>query len=317
MLTVFLGDNDDSIVFNAKKYDPHAYLITHENCDNQHQGTVYTSISDLPNLLSVSKLLRLADKIIYSPPATTIWSDNKKGKSKLKEWTEYYLTVFGLDKNKKILNFNQPIANDLSTIVKLQDNRRTNKTQLWIAGCSISYGVGVEIEQRYGDILSRELNLPLSNLSESGSSILWAGDQILRSDIQKNDIVVWGLTSLERFPYYDFETKKINHVTPKNYSLFKDKMSLDFNLTYLAINKIFEVKNFCNKIGTKLVLAGLLTGLDSVIYLKDISEYIHLNNYWGVNHGELYIDLGDDNDHPGPEMHKWYAEKILEKLKSN
>ena len=31
----------------------------------------------------------------------------------------------------------------------------------------------------------------------------------------------------------------------------------------------------------------------------------------------MFIDLGSDNDHPGPKQHQYYAEKILNLIKEN
>lgn len=315
MFTLFVGNNDESLAVAAKEYDRSAYLIDFANYSKQHSGVCYTSISDLPGLNDFAKLFRDADTIVYAPPKDDNWSDTKKGHSALKNWTEYYLATFTFDKSKKILNFTQPTPDDLNIITALAGGRVVENKQLWVFGDSITYGIGVEKEQRYGDIIADKLKLPMSNVSEIGSSPIWAANQILRSDIRKDDIVILGITQPERFPYYNKEHKKLYHVNVMDNSDYQDKMSIDFNIIYLTINNIFAVKNFCDKVGAKLVLAGFFIGIDLGLYLKALPEYVHLTGYWGINSGDFWPDYGTDNEHPGPWLHNWYAEKILEKLK--
>ena len=78
---------------------------------------------------------------------------------------------------------------------------------------------------------------------------------------------------------------------------------------------IYQVINFCQKIGAKLLLAGLLVDPKLAVYLVNLPEYIHLNNYYGVNKEDIFLDVGSDYSHPGPITHQWYADAILTKLK--
>ena len=80
----------------------------------------------------------------------------------------------------------------------LKNTRTNNSPVLWTAGCSVTYGTGVEYSSRWGSLLASYLNLPEVTLSQGGSSIFWAADQLLRSDIRPGDIVVWGLTNVPR-----------------------------------------------------------------------------------------------------------------------
>lgn len=321
MFTLYVGDNDVTVAENAKKEDTTAYLIDHANWDQQHQGVAYTSLSDLPNENEFAKLFREADTIVYSPPLNDKWSDGKAEKSMQKKWTEHYLTVFSFVDHKKIINFNaKKDINDVT--VPLEDVRKVDSKQLWCVGCSFTYGVGVDIEQRYSDILSNKLDLPLSSLSASGSSILWAADQILRSDVRPDDTLVWGITTSNRFPYYDKGTKQVTRLNLTTYPILckeipqlkyviSEKFLTDFNLTFLAINQILQVVTLCRTKNIKLVLAGLLPGNEFASYLTNLPEYFHLEGHFGLKQTDLYLDLGTDNLHPGPKMHQWYADNIF------
>lgn len=206
---------------------------------------------------------------------------------------------------------------DKKVIIELAAGRKTNETQIWSVGCSITHGVGVNLDQRYGQLIANNLQLPVSFLSYPGASIPWAADQILRSDIRKNDIVVWGLTTIQRFPYIYYKT--LVHVTPRIVTTLNDPVLIDRlvhdELVYRAISDIFKVINFCNKIGAELILANLL---DSTLplYLHDQESFIMLYGLHGTDVNNLFIDIGAaaDRRHPGPKTHKWYAEEILKKI---
>ena len=323
MFTLYVGDNDVTVAENAKKEDTTAYLIDHANWDQQHQGVAYTSLSDLPNENEFAKLFREADTIVYSPPLNDKWSDGKAEKSMQKKWTEHYLTVFSFVDHKKIINFNaKKDINDVT--VPLEDVRKVDSKQLWCAGCSFTYGVGVDIEQRYSDILSKKLDLSMSSLSASSSSILWAADQILRSDVRPDDTLVWGITSPNRFPYYDEETETRYHLVHSTYarqakeipqlkSVITENFFADFNLTFLAVNQILQVVTLCRSKNIKLLLAGLLPGNELASYLTNLPEYLHLEGHFGLG-SDRFIDLGTDNEHPGIKMHQWYSDEIFARL---
>jgi len=322
MFTLYVGNNDITIVENATKDDANAYLIDRANWDRLHTGVAYTSLSDLPGGNELAFLFRQADVIVYSPPLNDKWSDGKN--SKQKEWVEYYLTVFSFVDSKKVLNWN--INKDINDVtLELQDTRKIESKQLWFAGCSITHGAGLDdLSQRYSNILSKKLNLPMSSLSKSSSSIFWAVDQILRSDIRPNDTLIWGLTSANRIIYYDEETKKTHYICASDYKKYSkeiphlnyiipDKFFVDFNLTFLAINQILQVVKFCKTNNIKLIIAGLLPGNEMASYLITLPEYLHLEGLFGLGNTR-YIDFGTDGKHPGPKMHKWYADQILNRL---
>lgn len=225
-----------------------------------------------------------------------------------------------IDQNKLIIE-----ENLLDTIFQklnlLQKNRTSDDPVLWTVGCSFTAGVGVEETQRYGYLLSKSLNLEEITLSQGGSSISWAADQILRSDIRKNDTIVWGITQPGRINSYDkFD---IVPVTIHSYHSTSTQQHLKINyfhsLTLVISNfkQILHVINFCNKIGAKLYLANFLDPGLTPLLLKRFTNFIDLSgNYDTETYNYEFIDLGSDNAHPGPKHHKYYADKIFEFIKT-
>jgi hypothetical protein len=43
--------------------------------------------------------------------------------------------------------------------LNLADSRKTNSYQLWVAGCSFAHGIGIQRDQRFGQLLAEKLNL--------------------------------------------------------------------------------------------------------------------------------------------------------------
>jgi len=201
-------------------------------------------------------------------------------------------------------------------------NHRPNATKvIWTVGCSVTYGVGVDHNARWGSLLATRLNIPEVTLSKGGSSIFWAADQILRSDIEPGDIVVWGLTSLPRLEVSD--NWNFLPLTITNY-LQSPKEKQYWNLDYFdsetqvlyTVRHILQVTNFCRKIGAKLYLANLLD-VSWIGYLfKDFKNFIDLTLNLQIDKNSIkFIDLGTDNDHPGPKQHQLYAEQMYNFIK--
>jgi hypothetical protein len=204
-------------------------------------------------------------------------------------------------------------------MLDLADERKTERTQLWVAGCSISHGIGVDPDQRYGQLLSEQLDLPVSFLTRGGSSIQWAADQILRSDIRSGDTVVWGLTGFCRFPYYSHG--HVRHILTTYYELhpeFNQVINIERldedNMVYQSLRHIHAVINFCKKIQARLFLFGLLIDNHTLKWTADLPNYTQFYGCFGFDQG-LFQDLGTDNEHPGPGMHQWYCNQMLKAMK--
>jgi hypothetical protein len=201
-------------------------------------------------------------------------------------------------------------------------NHRPNVNEvLWTAGCSVTYGTGIDYNARWGLLLANRLNVPEVTLSKAGSSIFWAADQILRSDIKSGDIVVWGLTNL---PRVEIATNwNFSPIAIKEYvELPKEKQywSLDYfeseTQVLYAIRHILQVTNFCKKIGAKLYLANLFD-ISWIGYIfPDFKNFIDLTLNLQIDKNTIqFIDLGTDNQHPGPKQHQLYAEQMYNFIK--
>ena len=339
-INIYIGDTSENLAIAARTADPTAFLIDHSNFKEfldspKDNSTVYTSLGDLPKILTGTKkvpnynnavysLLDLADNIYYCSP--DIWTDNKtidltNVTNSLQGLTEYILYEFKQQKNNV---YNLDLSNYSSQVyTELVDVRKTNNQQLWISGCSISHGVGVDTNQRYGQLVADELNLPVSFLTAGGSSISWAIDQIVRSDICSGDIVILGLTQEVRFPYWTTDNNlwhiTINHrdqaqrLSSTNLtSDIIDRLITDDNCFYQSIIRIHQLVNFCNKIDAKLLIFGLLSSQSLALHLNNINNFVYYKNFESPN---CNVDQGTDGYHPGPIQHKLYADFCQATLK--
>lgn len=305
MLKVLIGDNTEYLSLLSTKKDPLAFLCTNDNVDAVTSGTVYTSLGDL-SIQNFHQLIKQADVAEYLPPA--VWSS-----AELEDNTLIQLNF--LSHYKKIKNFKctqYPIKSFL-----LADQRKTENRQVWVVGCSFSHGVGVSELERYGHLISTKLGLPVSFLTYPGTSISWAADQILRSDIRKDDIVIWGLTGCGRFSFVD-EKNNFYSVTTNSYNmsnefiklLIKENFLVSNHLLQDAITKITQVTQTLDRLAIKYIL-GVLP-LNDEQREKQFLQHVSQNkNSLLLYHHHGFIDRGSDNIHPGPKHHKWYADTIL------
>ena len=329
-LTVFVGGVDQSLELSAKSYDSSAFLIDHSNYKSflisslTKNTTIYTSLGDLPKNLEVAyRIMMFADRIIYSPPKN--WLDcwlidlENPGKSD-KELTEILLML--LPNSIQVENLITEFPNPIPVV----DSRKSQGPQMWSVGCSITHGVGVEPHQRYGQLLADELKLPCSFLTRPASAIDWAADQILRADICKGDLVVWGITNPERLTYVH-NNKLLHGVNTYSYVKhpeFNDIVSLDNlysqNTLYKHLYSIKQVINYCYKCDINLILTQVLFGNYSLLrFLKTQKNYAHQTCCLSFDNSliaQKFIDTGTDNWHPGTKQHHQYKTTILDKIKT-
>ena len=306
-ITLFVGDNDYGPADQAQKTDPSAFLIEFKNyktfltTNYTNDITVYTSFSDLPKISSTDavffEVLKKADDIFYCPP--TKWSNHSDdfNWNSTQVITEYFLYHTNLIKNN--VQGLDLTRYQNSNYLNLAELRRVSKKQLWVAGCSIAHGIGVLNNEKFGTLISNKLNLPVSHITKSGSSIEWAKDQILRSNIRKNDIVIWGLTQEVRAP------KAINATVgaETNPDILLDETSL-----YRAVTSVHQVVNFCKEISAQLVLVPILCSEQLQLLIHNLDEYYQLP------YQTKFLDIGTDGIHPGPIQHQNWADIICKHL---
>lgn len=275
----------------------------------------HTSIADI-SFQNIQTLAKSANEIILVD--LNLYTDELQDG----DYFQYGRLINELFRVKhKVKNFdwiNNLNFNFFNKVIK----QRTDQSVLWTLGCSVTYGTGVDYPERWGSILSGKISMPEISLSLPGHSIAWCADQILRSDVKSGDIVVWGLTDVSRIEYAKNWELKSTPVT--GYSRLPKDLQY-YNLDYfdsqtkfvLSIKNILQVKNFCEKIGAQLILANLLdsTYFDSVF--SKLPNYIGLCKENTYNEALVFLDLGSDNDHPGPKQHRYYAEQILKLIEEN
>jgi len=205
----------------------------------------------------------------------------------------------------------------------LKNTRATDTPVLWTAGCSITAGAAISHNERWGTLLSDYLNLPEVTLSRGGTSILWSADQILRSDIQEGDVVVWGLTNVPRVEVadnWDFKSITIaSYLTTKKEQQY---WTVDYfeseSQVLLALRNILQVINVCQKLKATLYLANILDVAWLGVMLKNFENFIDLTQDLPINGNTMkFVDLGSDNKHPGPKQHRHYAEKLYNFIKES
>jgi len=305
---LLVGDCNEEIACIASDYDSSSYLITKKNYQTA-KGTVYTSIADMEDLDLFLQVCKQAKTIEYYPPIQ--WSDQKSnGISDQQFWTESILHF--LSQTKDIKNLLPSSKHFLHN--ELYNNKRvTRSQQLWVAGCSITAGVAVNHKDTWKEHVAKQINLPYTDLSKPGTSITWSADQICLSDIQEDDIVLWQLTCQNRMPIVF--GKKLYHLLPTSFKTYPHLMNeflissiADDNdtLYYNNLNAVKKVYNFCKIAKAKLVILGAMYDFYSIYTMYNIPCFKQLL-CWPDN----FVDLGHDNEHPGPKQHKIFADEFL------
>jgi hypothetical protein len=327
-LTIFFGDTQEHLSLFAKFYNPSAWKLDKSNykkiINNEVEShtVVYTSLALLPtDLTIVWSILLKATTIFYCPPET--WSDGKTidivdPTASIEGLTQILLSL--LPNNIQINNLNNNIQNPNPLVA----GRKTESSQMWVAGCSISHGTGVAASERYGQLLADELNIPCSFLTRNGSSIDWAADQILRSDIRAADLVIFGVTNPERFTHIH-NNQLLNGITANTYVVYPEykKIVGPENLysqqtVYTGLYAIEKVINYCYKIDAQLFLVGINSGGHGLLpFLKFQKNYVNIP--YNINFkkniiNQQFIDVGSDDIHPGPKQHLQYKQEILKHI---
>jgi hypothetical protein len=288
-------------------------------------NTFYTSLGDLPNKFSIIfKIFNKADELIYCPQE--VWTDNKDVdaitfNNSLKGSTEYILFDFLHKKgNVKNLNLSKYINQSFSV---LHDQRKHDGPQLWVAGGSDTFGNSVKIDERYGEVLGRKLGMPVSVLAEDAASMMWISDQIIRSDVRSGDLVVVGLVPDGRLPMWSTVKNKVLH-TSLSFTGWQlvdvpessiNRFLASDTVFYEYVVHVYQIINFCRKIGAKLLILGLMCSARLAMQLSAVPEFKNYINQDSINNWKELIDFGADNVHAGPIQHQQYADFCYNQFK--
>ena len=350
---VIVGDTDCSLNDFAKDLYPDARFFP----DNPDYHTVFVSVGDI-GVSAFIGLLQCAEKIVYQTKMDA-WSDIET--QKLTESILYIMlsttqqyNIEGFDSDIFHLKCN-PLrleilskTMDITTIGKIAVQRMCNfgphnrfglvairtskRPQLWVAGCSFAKGEGLDDPgQRYGDLVAQGLRMETTNIAWGGSSIDFAADQIIRSDLRAGDKVLWGITGVQRYTWFrdgrleNVSMRYTNSLSGNRRHLLTDMLFDDARLC-LAQRSIEQVWASCGKIGVDLILImhDALSLNEHIapmkIYLSQLPNFVDINSTisqkFPLNQidSKFNLDLGLDQQHPGPRTHSAWAEIILEFL---
>jgi hypothetical protein len=308
MKTLVIGDTSEDLASFAWSLDKQSkLLLTIQHYDETQTG--YTSLGDV-DLQVFHTLVSLSDRVILHFPHS-VWSTDD-----LKNTTIHQLRLW---QNIKPIE-NLPIRSQdwPDYLEPLIDRRKTEDPQIWIAGCSIPNGNGVNHDQRFGYLLSQRLRCAVSHLTLNGSSLAWASDQVLRSDIRQGDLLIFGLTSISRFSWVNHQgTHRINALVSEKEMPDRDSREIVCSLfgslhqDILSINAVRQVQAFCDRIDCKIVLADFFP-FNMEDYLAGSPTYLHLLPCKGQD--RRFLDYANDGRHPGPLTHQWFSDTLYDYL---
>jgi len=298
---LFIGDITTHLSDFVQKQYPDAVLCTSNNIDqllrDHNDIIVYTSLGDLV-AEEFNLLITKSVKVIFCPPPKWTSTD-------LQKHTEE--EIFQHTFKRQIENF----CPKLITIDKPYhffykwSTRISKSPQLWFCGDSVTQGVPGQEKERYGYIVSQQLNMPVSFLAKGGENIRKITDQILLSNIDKDDIVICGLSGLDNTPY-----PKRNMFYYLQQFINKFDILTQNKILYDNIICIEQIKLFCQRKQANLYFVELKP-------LQGVKQYMDVfyNDYWiKIDEpipGKTYIDFNKDKIHPGALTHKYWAEQIL------
>jgi hypothetical protein len=298
----------------------------------------YVSLADYDLNSFVSKLY-YADRVIYN----NFWESGEH-----KDLTEFVLlrliTIFDIEIenfsllciDKKLFNsnaFQHTVLSQLfqgflcmqqwniTNFLGYTDYRTSLEPHLYSVGDSYAYGARlIDRDQRYAKLLEKKLQLPLVELAAPGTSIEWAADQILRSDIRTGDTLIWTTTHINRMTWVVENTEmQVFSNWRMRYGNNADAMAAEKYIDYImtndphrltvAMKAVAQIVSFCQKLKINLAICNtdLNNSKEFLKFLSSTKKFLQLPDK---------VDKSDDWGHPGPLTHQAWAD-FLEPLLDN
>jgi len=278
---------------------------------------VHTSIGDLPKISKSQNILydviNKAHKIVYLPyPEITNYgkyfdfSREDNANFDYKSMVEYILSYINDIKD----NVEGLSKTNFCPYLHLVNGNRLHTRTLWVVGDNIVSGKGlIDKEDRFCELVSKDIAIPLRDISQGGISIEWAVDQIIRSDIKEGDIVIYGVTSEYRTPKWDcYENKAI----------LDRRLYMRYNETrlYKGITSLYQLEKYCDLLGVTLILLPLLVTPTMIRFMQGLHSFCH------ITYRNDYIDYAsnwEDPDlgglvYPGIEQNKEWANICINRI---
>ena len=190
---------------------------------------------------------------------------------------------------KKISNFN---ISSKTTFTEFDLITRPKQPTLWVYGCSHSHGVGLDRhEERYANIVSQKLNIPLKLISKPGSSTEWSLRHIINSNFYQDDIVIWQLTTPGRVSMHNAEIMLANTRNLNFLELYSEE-----EIFFKQINFLNYGISFLKSKNIKFVLTSIEN--KTSLFYNYKKEYVKHPEY--CYSPDFNVDLGNDKLHYGP-----------------
>jgi hypothetical protein len=255
----------------------------------------HTSLGDLSN----QEILKISKKF----DTINFLKNNFDTNSDI--YFETLLLLNSLSHQKSITGYTQP---GVENLLSLDVQHRPQEPVLWVFGCSHSYGSGLlSNELNFGQHMSAKCKMPLKLIAKPGSSISWSFRHLSDSNFRTGDIVVWQITSPERISY-GFPPEEIqlsNCEDPHILETFTDQ-----HLMFSSFSTVKQGIKFLRTQPVKFVITSI-SGKSPLFY-PCLLEYTKYPEYCYIP--KIFLDRGNDQNHPGPLSHKALAQHLLDHL---
>ncbi len=276
--------------FDMSNFDVSSTLLDNSVTDLT-KDVYHTSLGDLPG----QKIIELSKWFSEIEFVNTLFDKNST------IYDETLILLSYLSHHKTMIGYNpEPL---IDFIDKNHNLSKPAVPTLWAFGCSHSHGVGLsDLTETYVHLLSEKLNMPARKITRPGSSTEWSLRHLMHSKIQKNDIVVWQITSPFRVSSATGEIM-LNHTNNR----FLLEVYNDNEIFFKHLNLIFSGISYLRLLGVRFVVFSHENFHDN--YYMYRKEYTKYPEYCYIP--DLIKDFGNDNQHPGPLTHKNIALCLL------